>query len=179
MKTPGFVSRRGVLAGAAACAAGAGSRAAAAQGLEPIEQPATPNDSTFIARAYRERHDAAMHGDQSYGAVVVKDGRILGKAGSRVVRDRDPTAHAEMLAIRDALKRTGRTDLKDAVLYSSSRACPMCEAAAYFSGDIPHGPRPRPGRRRRAATAPVLRRAAHSGIMFSQSRVRVRGLPAR
>jgi tRNA(Arg) A34 adenosine deaminase TadA len=134
MKPSGFISRRSVLAGAAACAAGAGSRAAVAQELEPIEQATTPNDSTFIARAYRERHEASARGDQSYGAVVVRDGRILGKAGSRVLRDRDPTAHAEMLAIRDALKRTGRADLKGAVLYSSPRACPMCEAAAYFAG---------------------------------------------
>jgi len=134
MKPSGVISRRNVLAGAAACAAGAGSRAAVAEELEPIEQPATPNDSTFIARAYRERHEASAGGDQSYGAAVVQAGRILGKAGSRVVRARDPTAHAEMLAIRDALKRTGRADLAGAVLYSSSRACPMCEAAAHFAG---------------------------------------------
>jgi tRNA(Arg) A34 adenosine deaminase TadA len=154
MKVPGLVSRRSVLAGAAACAAGAGPRAAVAQGLEPIEQPTTPNDSTFIARAYRERHEASARGDQSYGAVVVQDGRILGKAGSRVVRDRDPTAHAEMLAIRDALKRTGRADLNGAVLYSSSRACPMCEAAAYFAGIA----RMVHGRARDDEGAPQLRR---------------------
>jgi tRNA(Arg) A34 adenosine deaminase TadA len=154
MKGPGFISRRGVLAGAAACAAGAGPRAAVAEEFEPIEQAATPNDSTFIARAYRERHDASGRGDQAYGAVVVQDGRILGKAGSRVVRDRDPTAHAEMLAIRDALKRTGRADLRGAVLYSSSRACPMCEAAAYFAGIA----RMVHGRARDDEGAPQLRR---------------------
>ncbi|MGE0650584.1 MAG: nucleoside deaminase [Alphaproteobacteria bacterium] len=151
---PGFLSRRGVLAGAAACAVGAGPHAAVAQEPESIEQPTTINDSTFIARAYRERHEASARGDQTYGAVVVQDGRILGKAGSRVVRDRDPTAHAEMLAIRDALRRTGRADLTGAVLYSSSRACPMCEAAAYFAGIV----RMVHGRARDDEGAPQLRR---------------------
>jgi tRNA(Arg) A34 adenosine deaminase TadA len=154
MKPPGSISRRSVLVGAAACAAGAAPRAAGAQEPEPIEQATTPNDSTFIARAYRERHEASAGGDQSYGAVVVQDGRILGTAGSRVVRDRDPTAHAELLAIRDALKRTGRADLAGAVLYSSSRACPMCEAAAYFAGIA----RMVHGRARDDEGAPQLRR---------------------
>jgi tRNA(Arg) A34 adenosine deaminase TadA len=154
MKPSGFLSRRGVLAGAAACAAGAGPRPASAQELEPIEQATTPNDSTFIARAYRERHEASARGDQTYGAVVVQDGRILGKAGSRVVRDRDPTAHAEMLAIRDALRRTGRAELTGAILYSSSRACPMCEAAAHFAGIV----RMVHGRARDDDGAPQLRR---------------------
>ena len=154
MKPPGFLSRRSVLAGAAAWAAGAAPRDAIAQEPEPIEQATTPNDSTFIARAYRERHEASAGGDQSYGAVVVQDGRILGKAGSRVVRDRDPTAHAEMLAIRDALKRTGRAELRGAVLYSSSRACPMCESAAYFAGIA----RMVHGRARDDEGAPQLRR---------------------
>lgn len=127
-------TRRGVLAGAAALAAALPAAQGRAQTADPIEQPDTPNDATFIARAYRERHDAQIGGDQPYGAVVVQDGRIIGKAGSRVMRDRDPTAHAEMLAIRDALRRTGRDSLAGATLYSSSRPCPMCEAAAHFAG---------------------------------------------
>lgn len=132
MTDPRFPSRRRLLLGAAALSlAPAG---AEAQPAEPIEQPDEANPPSFIARAYRERHDASIAGDRPYGAVVVKDGRIIGKAGSRVTRDKDPTAHAELLAIRDALKRTGAGTLAGAVLYSSSRPCLMCEAAAHFAG---------------------------------------------
>ena len=72
-------------------------------------------------------------GDQGYGAVIVKDGRIVGQAPSRVVVNRDPTTHAEMVAIRDAARNLGTRDLRDYVMYFTSRACPMCEAATYWA----------------------------------------------
>jgi tRNA(Arg) A34 adenosine deaminase TadA len=62
--------------------------------------------------------------------VVVRDGKVVGEGVSAVVTDRDPTAHAEMQAIRDAARRLGTNDLSGCVLYGTSRACPMCEAAA-------------------------------------------------
>jgi len=71
-----------------------------------------------------------LAGDQAYGAVVVKDGRIVGFGPSRVVLKKDWTAHAEHEAIRDAQFRLGR-DLSGCLLYSSSRPCPACEAAAF------------------------------------------------
>ena len=73
-------------------------------------------------------------GDQPYGAVVVKDGKIVGEAPSRVVTNRDPTAHAEMEAIRDAARKLGTRDLSGCEMYGSSPACPMCRAAASFAG---------------------------------------------
>ena len=79
------------------------------------------------------RDEAANIGDQAYGAVVVRDGRIVGQSASHVVIHSDLTAHAEMEAIRDAARRLGSRDLSDCTLYSSSRACPMCEAAAYWA----------------------------------------------
>jgi tRNA(Arg) A34 adenosine deaminase TadA len=88
----------------------------------------------FIGRAFEMRRRAAAGGDQPYGAVVVKDGRIIGEAPSRVVTAGDPTAHAEIEAIRDAATRLGAPSLNGCVLYSSSRPCPMCEAAAYWAG---------------------------------------------
>lgn len=101
---------------------------------EPIRQPADPGVATFIERAFDMRRSAVDRGDQAYGAVVVRDGTIIGQSWSRVVIDGDPTGHAEMAAIRDAARRTGNRDLGGAVLYSSSRPCPMCEAAAYWAG---------------------------------------------
>ena len=80
------------------------------------------------------RDEAARGGDQPYGAVVVKNGRIVGEAPSRVVSAHDPTAHAEMEAIRDAARKLATRDLSGCDLYGSSRACRMCEAAAYWVG---------------------------------------------
>jgi len=84
----------------------------------------------FIEAAFRMRDEAVRAGDQAYGAVVVKDGRIIGFGPSRVVLKKDFTAHAEREAIREAQARLGRNDLSGAILYSSSRPCSACEAAA-------------------------------------------------
>lgn len=99
-----------------------------------IEQPADPGDPAFIRRAFEMRRLAVEQGDQAYGAAVVRDGRIVGQSWSRVVLDQDPTGHAEIAAIRDAAHRLQDRNLGGCILYSSSRPCPMCEAAAYWAG---------------------------------------------
>lgn len=101
---------------------------------EPILQPATPNDMAFIERAFEMRQLAVDYGDQAYGAVIVRDGIIVGQSWSRVILDQDPTGHAEIAAIRDAARRMNSRDLDSAIIFSSSRPCPMCEAAAYWAG---------------------------------------------
>ena len=111
-----------------------GSSAKAEGGNEPIAQPPTGDRQALMARAFEMRRRAEAAGDQPYGAVVVQSGRIVGQAPSAVITRRDPTAHAEMEAIRDAARRLGSRDLSSCVLYSSSRPCPMCEAAAYWAG---------------------------------------------
>jgi tRNA(adenine34) deaminase len=73
---------------------------------------------------------AESWGDQPYGAVVVLDESLIGAGPSRVIRNNDPSAHAEREAIRDARRKTGRRSLSGAVLYSTSRPCSACEAAA-------------------------------------------------
>ncbi len=108
-------------------------RAAAATD-DPIDQPDYPNPQSYIARAFELRDQATRSGDQGYGAVVARDSGIVGQSQSLVVLNRDPTAHAEMEAIRDAARRLGSRDLSGTVLYSSSSPCPMCEAAAYWAG---------------------------------------------
>lgn len=83
-----------------------------------------------MQRARDRRDDASRAGDQPFGAVVWCNGRIVGEAPSRVVTAGDPTAHAEIEAIRAAARRLGRRDLSRCVLVSTSRPCRMCEAAA-------------------------------------------------
>ncbi len=108
--------------------------AAVATVYEPIHQPATADAAQFMARAAAMRRRALDSGDQAFGAVVVKDNRIVGQAPSRVIVNHDPTAHAEMEAIRDAARRLGTNDLSDCVIYSTSRPCRMCETAGYWVG---------------------------------------------
>src|SRR5215218_1159414 len=114
-------TRRSVLALLAAAATALASRARAE--VSPEHQP-------FIGAAFRMKDDAINSGDQPYGAVVVKEGRILGFGPSRVVLKKDITAHAEREAMREAQARLGSRDLSGCILYSSSRPCSVCEAAA-------------------------------------------------
>ena len=106
----------------------------ASQSLEEIRQPPNPVASEFMDRAFEMREIAVERGDQAYGAIVVRNNQIVGQSWSRVVIDRDPTSHAEMSAIRDAARRLDDRDLTGTVMYSSSRPCPMCEAAAFWAG---------------------------------------------
>ncbi len=100
----------------------------------PIVQIDDATPETFIERAFEMRERASSTGDQPYGAIVVSPAQVIvGQAPSRVVTAGDPTAHAETEAIRDAARRLGTRDLSGHILYSSSRPCPMCEAAAYWA----------------------------------------------
>jgi tRNA(Arg) A34 adenosine deaminase TadA len=65
--------------------------------------------------------------------VVVRKGEVVGRGWNRVVELSDPSAHAEILAIRDACRRLRTHDLKDCVLYSSCEPCPMCLSAIYWA----------------------------------------------
>lgn len=68
-----------------------------------------------------------------FGAVVVKDGEIVGEGFNSVIHSNDPTAHAEVLAIRDACKNLGTFELKDCTIYTSCEPCPMCLGAIYWA----------------------------------------------
>lgn len=68
-----------------------------------------------------------------FGAVIVKDGEIVAAQSNKVTVDIDPTAHAEVNAIREACKVLGTFDLSGCVLYSSCEPCPMCLSAAYWA----------------------------------------------
>jgi tRNA(Arg) A34 adenosine deaminase TadA len=87
----------------------------------------------FVAEAARMKREAITSGDQPFGAVVVMGDTIVGYGPSRVVVDRNPNAHAERVALWDAQRRLGTTDLSDAVIYSTSRPCSICENALAHS----------------------------------------------
>ena len=68
-----------------------------------------------------------------FGACVVKDGKVIGKGSNHVLSNNDPTAHAEIMAIRDACKNINSYDLSDCELYTSCYPCPMCLSATIWS----------------------------------------------
>jgi tRNA(Arg) A34 adenosine deaminase TadA len=68
-----------------------------------------------------------------FGAVVVRDGEVLAASGNSVLRDNDPSAHAEVNAIRIACKKIGAPNLRGATLFTSCECCPMCYATAYWA----------------------------------------------
>jgi len=72
-------------------------------------------------------------GQGPFGAVVVKDGKIVGQGHNKVVATNDPTAHAEVVAIRDACKNLGTFELSDCEIYTSCEPCPMCLSAIYWA----------------------------------------------
>jgi tRNA(adenine34) deaminase len=103
----------------------------AAAALVATRAKAAPREhQEFIDAAFKMKDAAVRSGDQAFGAVVVRDRRIIGFGPSRVVLRRDLTAHAEREAMREAQARLGSTDLDGCLLYSTSRPCSNCEAAA-------------------------------------------------
>jgi len=83
----------------------------------------------FVAEAARMKSEAVAKGDQPYGAVLVRDGAIIGYGPSRVITDRNPDAHAERVALWDAQRQTAGQELAGAVIYSTSRPCAACQQA--------------------------------------------------
>jgi len=68
-----------------------------------------------------------------FGAIVVKNGEVVGEGYNRVTSDNDPTAHAEIIAIREACKKLKTFQLDDCVIYTSCEPCPMCLGAIYWA----------------------------------------------
>lgn len=68
-----------------------------------------------------------------FGAVIVKDGVIIAKGVNRVTSNNDPTAHAEVMAIREATSKLGTIELKGCIIYCSCEPCPMCLGAIYWA----------------------------------------------
>ncbi len=73
------------------------------------------------------------NGGGPFGALIVRKGEIVGRGGNQVTMLNDPTAHAEVMAIRDATKTLGTYNLSDCVLYTTCEPCPMCMGAIYWA----------------------------------------------
>ncbi len=95
--------------------------------------PAVTDDDTFMAEALAEARSAAAADDVPVGAVVVRDGRVIARGRNRREADRDPTAHAEILALRDAARAVGQWRLPDCALYVTVEPCAMCAGAAILA----------------------------------------------
>lgn len=94
----------------------------------------TEADIRFMREAIRLADESVEHGGGPFGAVIVKDGRVVAGASNRVTLDNDPTAHAEVSAIRQACRKLGTFELKGCVIYTSCEPCPMCLGAIYWAG---------------------------------------------
>lgn len=91
-------------------------------------------EKKFMREAIRLAEDG-MNSDSGgpFGAVVVKNGEIIAQGFNRVTSDNDPTAHAEVIAIREACKKMGTFQLDDCEIYTSCEPCPMCLGAIYWA----------------------------------------------
>ena len=93
----------------------------------------TAQDQDFMAMALEVAERAAARGEVPVGAVIVQEGKLLVRAGNRVEADKDPTAHAEMLAIKAAAEMLDAPRLPDCDLYVTLEPCTMCAAAISFA----------------------------------------------
>lgn len=94
----------------------------------------TNGDKNFMTRAIElARSGVETNAGGPFGCVVVKDGKIVGEGSNRVTSTNDPTAHAEIVAIRDACSRLDSFQLDGCAIYTSCEPCPMCLGAIYWA----------------------------------------------
>jgi tRNA(adenine34) deaminase len=93
-------------------------------------------DVQFMEAAIDEARSAAAAGEVPIGAVIVRDGKIVARSGNRTIRDTDPTAHAELVALREAAQTLGNYRLAGTTLYVTIEPCSMC-AGAIIQARIP------------------------------------------
>ena len=94
----------------------------------------TAEDAKFMQMAIDLSVENIDSGGGPFGAVIVRDGEVIATGANRVVPNADPTAHAEVMAIRSACAKLGTFQLSDCTVYSSCEPCPMCLSALYWAG---------------------------------------------
>ncbi len=88
----------------------------------------------FLRQAIRLAYESVEKGGRPFGALVVKDDQMIASAVNMIVQTNDPTAHAELLAIREASQTLGTANLEGCVVFASGHPCPMCMAAMRIAG---------------------------------------------
>lgn len=91
------------------------------------------NDDFFITETVQLAIQSVAKGGGPFGAIIVKDNKIIGRGNNQVTLNNDPSAHAEITAIRDACKNINDFSLTDSTLYASCEPCPMCMSAIYWA----------------------------------------------
>lgn len=94
----------------------------------------TAEDARFMEMAIRLSEENVDMGGGPFGAVIVRGGQIVATGTNRVVPNNDPTAHAEVMAIRNACQALGTFQLDGCTIYTSCEPCPMCLSALYWAG---------------------------------------------
>lgn len=129
------VPRRNFLVAGAAMFAGATDALAQGAPGAAVASTATEADREHMRQAIALMRKAGVVDKTGgpFGAVIVRDGEVLAATGNSVLRDNDPSAHAEVNAIRAACKKVNAPNLKGATLFTSCEPCPMCYSTAYWA----------------------------------------------
>ena len=91
------------------------------------------DDKKFMQRAIELSVENVKNGGGPFGALIVKNGKIISEGTNRVTADHDPTAHAEISAIRQAAQKLNTFNLRGCIIYTSCEPCPMCLSAIYWA----------------------------------------------
>ena len=98
------------------------------------EYMATQSDEYFMQMAINLSIENVANGGGPFGAVIVRNGEVIATGVNRVTANNDPTAHAEVSAIREACAKLGNFKLEGCTIYTSCEPCPMCLSAIYWAG---------------------------------------------
>ena len=98
------------------------------------EYMATQSDEYFMQMAINLSIENVSNGGGPFGAVIVRNGEVIATGVNRVTANNDPTAHAEVSAIREACAKLGNFKLEGCTIYTSCEPCPMCLSAIYWAG---------------------------------------------
>ncbi|WP_333977627.1 nucleoside deaminase [Acinetobacter colistiniresistens] len=91
-------------------------------------------NTDFLRQAVELAYQNCEQGGRPFGAILVKDGQVIASAVNEILKSNDPTAHAELLAIRAASQQLGTANLYGCVVFASGQPCPMCMAAMRMAG---------------------------------------------